>query len=90
MDKIHVLGLKQTCHACPSQWEARDRQGRELYFRYRWGCLSVRHASVEHPDDALHETAAEIIRDYIGDHMDGFMTEEDLKKHTADRLIFID
>lgn len=39
---IVVYDVKQTCGACPSSWEGRTEDGREVYARYRWGYLSVR------------------------------------------------
>lgn len=35
-----VVELRQTCMACPSQWEGRTRDGRYVYIRYRWGHLT--------------------------------------------------
>jgi hypothetical protein len=32
--------LRQTCSACPSQWEGRTEDGLDLYVRYRWGWLT--------------------------------------------------
>ena len=32
---------KQTCSACPTQWEGRLKDGREFYFRYRHGYASL-------------------------------------------------
>jgi len=31
----------QTCHGCPSQWDAWTRDGQYLYLRYRWGSGTV-------------------------------------------------
>jgi hypothetical protein len=36
-----LVQLKQTCSACPAQWEGQLEDGRKLYARYRWGHLSV-------------------------------------------------
>lgn len=33
--------LRQTCEACPSQWEGHTADGRFIYIRYRWGHLTV-------------------------------------------------
>lgn len=34
--------LRQTCDACPSQWEGTTDDGRPVYIRFRHGWLSVR------------------------------------------------
>lgn len=28
---------RMTCAACPMQWEGKLKDGRDFYFRYRWG-----------------------------------------------------
>ena len=47
-----IINVKHTSTACPSQWEATLSDGRMLYFRYRWGYLSVR-ISDEKTDDVM-------------------------------------
>jgi len=39
---VEVEEIRQTCTACPSQWEGRTTDERPIYIRYRWGVLSVR------------------------------------------------
>lgn len=34
---ITIVKAIQTCHACPSQWDAWDADGRFLYLHYRHG-----------------------------------------------------
>lgn len=34
---ITLVKVKQTCQACPSQWDAWDDEGTYYYLRYRWG-----------------------------------------------------
>jgi hypothetical protein len=36
-----VKSLTKTCHACPSQWEGKLDDGRDLYIRFRWGWLTL-------------------------------------------------
>ena len=38
---ITITEIKRTCWACPSQWEGKTKDGRAVYIRFRWGCLSV-------------------------------------------------
>ena len=70
--------LKQTCFACPSQWEGRTTDGRFVYVRFRHGRLSV----------GIANTFFEAIRqeDYVdmhGDHLDGFITTEEMLDRTG-------
>lgn len=37
MSEIILVRAVQTCHACPSQWDAWDADGRYWYLRYRSG-----------------------------------------------------
>ena len=39
---MKVKNIKNTCGACPSQWEGNLDDGRMIYIRYRWGYLSIR------------------------------------------------
>ena len=57
--KIKLVQLKQTCFACPTQFEAIDSNGDEYYFRYRWGVMRI---------DKNGET---IFREQFGDELDG-------------------
>lgn len=52
LSDLVIEELIQTCGACPSQWEASLKDGRMLYIRYRWGCLSVR-ISLNPTEDAF-------------------------------------
>jgi hypothetical protein len=36
-----IVKVKQTCYACPSQWDAWTRSGNYLYLRYRFGYGTV-------------------------------------------------
>jgi hypothetical protein len=36
-----ISSIKQTCSACPSQWEGLLEDGRPIYMRYRWGALTI-------------------------------------------------
>lgn len=37
-DPIVIVAVEQTCGACPSQWQAKTDDGRDVYARYRSGC----------------------------------------------------
>jgi len=36
-----VIKIKQTCYACPSQWEGMTDDGKDVYIRFRWGSLRL-------------------------------------------------
>jgi hypothetical protein len=38
---IHIICLRRTCIACPSQWEGISNDGRTVLIHYRGGFLSV-------------------------------------------------
>ena len=38
---MRIIELKQTCYACPSQWEGKTLYDQRVYIRYRWGYLSI-------------------------------------------------
>ena len=41
MAQLVISDIRQTCTACPSQWEAVTTNNRPVYIRYRHGYLSV-------------------------------------------------
>jgi hypothetical protein len=38
---VIISELRETCASCPSQWEGKLSDGRNVYIRYRWGGLTV-------------------------------------------------
>lgn len=78
---LTVVKIKQTCSACPSQWEGRLDDGRYIYVRYRWGGLGVGvGASLE---DAVKD---DFFYECIGDGMDGFLTYDELRTNTKNEI----
>ncbi len=79
-DPITVTEIENTCSACPAQWGGRTEAGDWIYFRYRWGGLSI--SLWNRPDggrdwlDIWHERA--------GDSFDGYMEYDELKQHVPD------
>lgn len=70
-----IGSFRRTCSACPSQWDAKTADGREVYIRYRWGYLSVRVAGEGR--DAV--SGKEVLGRQVGDAMDGMMDDNELK-----------
>lgn len=77
-----VKNLKQTCGACPSQWEFRTDNNRPVYVRYRYGYLSV---CVGDEDASLDSAviADEIYGKQIGDDLDGFIGWDNVEKRIS-------
>lgn len=83
-----VVAMKQTCSACPSQWEGELEDGRMLYVRYRWGELSA--GVGEDIKAAVKNGRSEetLFFEHVGDGFDGSMTFEELKGHLQGLLEF--
>jgi hypothetical protein len=83
-----VVAMKQTCSACPSQWEGELEDGRALYVRYRWGELSA--GVGEDIGAAVKNGRAEetLFFEHVGDGLDGSMTFKELKGHLQGLLEF--
>ena len=69
---------KQTCSACPSQWDLYTDKGEYLYVRFRWGHLSVS-KGVQGEDFFEWDDK---------DEWNGFMDFEKLVELTKDALDF--
>lgn len=41
METVKPVSIICTCEYCPTQYEIKLSDGRELYFRYRWENLSI-------------------------------------------------
>ena len=76
---IKIVELKQTCVACPSQWDAWDDEDNYYYIRYRWGHLTI----------TIHEVCGELIFEkYLGGAFDGYLELDKLKEITKDIFQF--
>lgn len=77
---IEIKELKQTCFACPSQWEFRTFENRPVYVRYRWGYLSV---CIGEPNLDIDSAVDgyEIIGEQLGDNFDGVLDWDVVDKH---------
>lgn len=77
---IVLKKVRQTCYACPSQWDAWDAEGNYYYLRFRGGVGSIDH--YPSPDD---ETWSESNRVHLGSFttdnpLDGCITLQDFCK----------
>lgn len=71
-----VVELTMTCSACPAQWNGKTKCGQEVYIRFRWGFLS---ASLD---------GVSIYGESLGDTLDGYMDEPEMKKALVNVLFF--
>lgn len=78
-----VVAYRQTCSACPSQWEGELSDGRTFYGRYRWGHLSL--GIGESMGSAVR---ADTFGKQVGPGMGGVMSTDDFKRHTAGVLVW--
>lgn len=77
---MRVANIKQTCSACPSQWEGHTEDGRMFYIRFRWGGLSIEIS--EEPTNVIQKAMDILLFDeQISDSLDGILTEEELKPY---------
>jgi hypothetical protein len=76
---IPINNLKQTCTACPSQWEFRTYEDRPVYVRFRWGYLSIR---IGNPGcDIMNAVNSnEVIGEQISDGLDGIISWKEVEK----------
>lgn len=72
--KLKLYNLVQTCFACPSQWDAKDEEGGEIYIRFRFGNLTAQRSIVPGGSpfgDYLYDES-------VSDGLDGTMSEEEM------------
>lgn len=89
----YVLKLKQTCSACPSQWEGETADRRPVYIRYRFGYLSVQ---IGDPGEALmtmlrrqmDEGSPYFFGDQLGGEYDGEISLRAVEDALGERLAF--
>ncbi len=83
---MKIKSIKQTCPACPSQWEGHLEDGRMFYIRYRWGHLSI--SVSDKPTDDVYDAVKgkEVLSKDVGDELDGTMSWDEL--HHAAREFF--
>lgn len=84
---IKIKTIRQTCIACPTQYEGWTDDERPVYIRYRWGHLSIRVGE----KDTDHNTplSGEVVySQQIGNKYDGFIELDDIKSLTVKHIIW--
>lgn len=79
---VSIAELIPLCGGCPSDWEARDHLGREVYIRFRWGRLSVTVT-----EDDRFETILSLKH---GHPMDGVMSIEEMVPLTKEVIDWVE
>lgn len=79
---VSLIEVTPICQACPSDWEAIDDEGREIYIRFRWGHLSVS------LDDLTNEPVSLLSLQH-SDPLDGVMSTEEMVELTKDVLDWV-
>ena len=77
-----IVKIKQTCYACPSQWDMWTKEGDYYYVRYRYGWLSL--------DKVVGSTWTELYAEEKGGEWDGIMDTDEMMKHLSDIIAFAD
>ena len=86
---MEVANFKQTCAACPSQWEGKLKDGRMFYIRYRWGYLSVSISkeATDNLSDVFNDDAKEFGMNF-GDAMDGVLSTNEMIEAISNKVVF--
>lgn len=72
-----VKYIRQTCNACPSQWEGELEDDRNFYVRYRWGWLTL---------DIPFGTT--VFSKQLGDDLSGFLSVNNMIAELSQYLDF--
>ncbi len=83
---IRVVKFKQTCSACPSQWEGVTDDDRGVYARFRHGHLTVQVAPVGGGTWAAATDGETVIDRTLSDGLDGVLDLEGLRKACAGKV----
>jgi hypothetical protein len=80
---VKVTEIKQTCTACPSQWEGKTDDGQFIYVRSRHDYLEISLGSTI--DDAIWGDKRTVVVS-MDDNAAGWLEYDELKKLTADKI----
>lgn len=76
------MDIKQTCIACPTQWEGHLIDGRYVYLRYRFGRVTIDVANSEEECTYGSGTTVAYSADYRDERgkLDGVMEDEEVRE----------
>ena len=83
---MFIKSIERTCDDIPSQWEAELHDGRMVYVRYRWGCLTIQISKTKTHDifDALNGNTLKQVQ--LGGDYDGEMEDKHMMPHLIECL----
>lgn len=73
---MKVIDLKETCSACPTIFEWKNKKGEDVYFRLRHGCARI-----------VNETKDKVIISDYFEYGDGVCSWEDVVRWAKDNDI---
>ncbi len=79
MAMVRVKKVVKTCEACPAQWEGITDDNRQVYVRYRWGCLSIGMGSKDDMSEYAAVDGEEILSIKHGRNLDGTLEYSGMK-----------
>lgn len=80
---VKVEKVVKTCDGCPAQWEGITDDNRQIYVRYRWGCLSICLGKVGDMSEFGGVRGEEIFFTDRNDEYHGVMDYAELKELSA-------
>ena len=69
---MKVKDVIQTCEACPSQWDAKTEDDRNVYIRYRWGWLQIHISNKPYGD--VFGLDCQVYQQQLGGEYDGIIS----------------
>lgn len=85
-EEVTVVSLKKTCSACPSQWEGVTADDREIYYRFRWGYLTVTVGKIGDHEKYAAVQGEEVFCAELSDGLDGTLSTKDMMTITKKKI----
>jgi len=88
---MKISKLIRTCTACPSSWEGKTDDNRDVYIRFRWGDLSVRlgEPGIDYLSNNSKKTIFDmsaVLGEQISDPLDGLLEYYELQSLLSRKL----
>lgn len=87
INKPRVISLKKTCAACPSQWDGLTDDNRKVYYRYRWGWLTVTTGAIGDMSEYAAVRGNKVFSAELADSLHGILSTEDMLTITKGKVI---
>jgi hypothetical protein len=83
---IRLVELHEEGTSAPAQWNGKTDDGRNVYVRYRWGCLRV---YVSHGDPLDLYPEGHSFEWNSDDDLDGVMGQSEMLERTREFMTFV-